>query len=67
MSKKTTRIIIAILVILILVAGGIMAYMITKDKINQTQTVSENAEDEDEILTAGVSEKKIKILYNKKE
>ena len=49
MSKKTTRIIIAILVILILVAGGIMAYMITKDKINQTQTVSENAEDEDEI------------------
>ena len=65
MSKKTTRIIIAILVILILVAGGIMAYMITKDKINQTQTVSENAEDEDEILTAGVSEKKIKIFNGK--
>ena len=62
MSKKTTRIIIVILVILILVAGGIMAYMITKDKINQTQTVSENAEDEDEILTAGVSDKKIKIF-----
>lgn len=65
MSKKTTRIIIAILVILILVAGGIMAYMITKDKINQTQTVSENAEDEDEILTAGVSDKKIKIFNGK--
>lgn len=65
MSKKTTRIIIAILVILILVAGGIMAYMITKDKINQTQTVSENAEDEDEILTAGVSDKKVKIFNGK--
>ena len=65
MSKKTTRIIIAILVILILVAEGIMAYMITKDKINQTQTVSENAEDEDEILTAGVSAKKIKIFNGK--
>lgn len=65
MSKKTTRIIIAILVILILVAGGIMAYMITKDKINQTQTVSENAEDEGEILTAGVSDKKVKIFNGK--
>ena len=65
MSKKTTRIIIAILVILILVAGGIMAYMITKDKINQTQTVSENAEDEDEILTEGVIDKKIKIFNGK--
>ena len=42
-----------------------MAYMITKDKINQTQTVSENAEDEDEILTAGVSDKKIKIFNGK--
>lgn len=61
MSKKTTRIIIAILVILILVAGGIMAYMITKDRMNQTQPVSEN-EDEEEILTAGVSDKKVKIF-----
>ena len=61
MSKKTTRIIIAILVILILIAGGIMAYMITKDRMNQTQPVSEN-EDEEEILTAGVSDKKVKIF-----
>ena len=61
MSKKTTRIIIAILVILILVAGGIMAYMITKDKMNQAQPVSEN-EEEEEILTAGVSDKKVKIF-----
>lgn len=61
MNKKTTRIIIAILVILILVAGGIMAYMITKDKMNQAQPVSEN-EEEEEILTAGVSDKKVKIF-----
>ena len=64
MSKKTTRIIIAILVILILVAGGIMAYIITKDKMNKTQVVSEN-EDEEEILTAGVSDKKVKIFNGK--
>ena len=61
MSKKTTKIIILILVILILVAGGVMAYMITKDKMNRTQEVSENDEEE-EILTAGVSEKKVQIF-----
>ena len=42
MSKKSVRILIAILVILILVAGGILAYKITRDNKNATQEVSDD-------------------------
>lgn len=60
MRDKGTKILIIVLIILILVAGGIMAYKITKDKENETQEVSENQNEE--ILTANVEEKEIEIF-----
>ena len=61
MGKNGVRILIIILVILILAAGGILAYKITRDKKNETQEVSEG-QNEDNVLTAGISEKKINIF-----
>ncbi len=61
MGKHGVRTLIIILVILILAAGGILAYKITRDKKNATQEVSEG-QSEDNVLTAGISEKKIKIF-----
>ncbi len=61
MGKHGVRTLIIILVILILAAGGILAYKITRDKKNVTQEVSEG-QSEDNVLTAGISEKKIKIF-----
>ena len=61
MDKNGVRILIIILVILILAAGGILAYKITRDKKNETQEVSEG-QSEDNVLTAGISEKKINIF-----
>ncbi len=61
MGKNGVRILIIILVILILAAGGILAYKITRDKKNETQEVSEG-QSEDNVLTAGISEKKINIF-----
>lgn len=63
MKNKTVKILIIILVILILAAGGILAYKITKDK-NTEQTATEG-EDNENVLTAGVSDKKIKIFSGK--
>ena len=60
MENKGTKILIIILIILILGAGGIMAYKITKDKNNETQEVSENQNEE--ILTAEVEEKEVQIF-----
>ena len=61
MNNKKTRILIILLIIIILAAGGFMAYKIIKDKQNNASTeVSENGEDE--ILTAGVEQKSIKIF-----
>lgn len=60
MEGKGTKILIAILIMLILVAGGIMAYKILKDKQNTTQEVSENQNEE--ILTAEVGKKEIQIF-----
>ena len=39
MNGKGTKVLIAILVILILLAGRVMAYKITKDRKNQTKEV----------------------------
>lgn len=64
MGKNGVRTLIIILVILILAAGGILAYKITKDKKNMAQEVSEDQREED-ILTAGVSDNKIKIFNGK--
>lgn len=64
MSSKTTKILITVLVILIIAFGGIMAYKITKDKKNN-QTEETSANKEDNVLTAGVEEKKVKIFNGK--
>ena len=64
MENKKIKILIIVLIIIILAAGGFMAYKIIKDKQNNASTeVSENGEDE--ILTAGVEEKNIKIFNGK--
>lgn len=60
MGKKGTKILIAILIILILVSGGIMAYKITRDKENETQEVSGNQNEE--ILTTEIEEKEVQIF-----
>lgn len=63
MEGKGTKILISVLIILILVAGVVMAYKITRDKQNKAQEVSENQSDD--ILTAEIEEKKIQIFNGK--
>ena len=58
-----TRILLILLIIIILVAGGFMAYKIIKDKQNISTEVSGN--EWEEILTAGVEDKSIKIFNGK--
>lgn len=60
MGNKGTKVLIVVLILLILAAGGIMAYKITKSKENETKEVSENQNEE--ILTAGIEEKKVQIF-----
>ena len=52
MGNKGTKVLIIVLILLILVAGGMMAYKIIKSKENKTQEVSENQNEE--VLTAEV-------------
>ena len=59
-NGKSTKILIAILVILILVAGGVMAYKIANDKKSETQEVSENQNED--VITTEVEDKKIQIF-----
>lgn len=62
MENKGTKFLVIILIILILIAGGLMAYKIIKNKDkNETQEVSEN-ENVENILTAEIEEKKINIF-----
>ena len=63
MENKGTKILIAVLIILILAAGGIIAYKILKDRDNISEEVSE--EQNDEILTANVEEKQVQIFKGK--
>ena len=63
MKNKGTKILIIVLVILILAAGGVMAYKIIKNKENETKEVSENQNEE--ILTAGIEEKEVQIFKGK--
>lgn len=60
MKKGGVRVLISILVILIIVAGGVMAYKITKDKEN-TETVA----DQNNVVTAPIEEKKVQIFQGK--
>ena len=60
MKNEGTKILIFVLIILILVSGGIMAYKIVKSKNGEVREVSENQNEE--ILTAEVEKKDIKIF-----
>lgn len=58
-SKKSgTKILIAVLAILIVVAGGVLAYKIIKDKENEEVTVPE----ESNVITAELEEKQVQIF-----
>ena len=57
MEKGGVKILIAILVILVIAAGGVLAYKITQDK-EQTEPVA----NENEVLTAEVEEKTVQIF-----
>ena len=56
--KSGVKKIIAILIVLIIAAGGVLAYKITKDK-QDTETV---AEENNNVITAEVEEKKVQIF-----
>ena len=58
MEKGGVKILITILVILIIVAGAVLAYKITQDKAEEVQTTGE----ENTLLTATVEEKKVQIF-----
>lgn len=60
MKGKQTRILIIMLIIIILVAGAVIAYKIIKDKNNETQEVSENQNEE--ISVAVEDEKTVQIF-----
>ena len=57
MEKGGIKILIAILVILVIAAGGVLAYKITQGK-NETETTA----NENEVLTAEVEEKEVQIF-----
>ena len=59
MEKGGVKVLIAILVILIIVAGGVLAYKITKDK-NNTETIS--GEENKETVVAEEEEKTVQIF-----
>lgn len=56
-QKGGVKVLIAILVILIIVAGAVLAYKITQDKDNQEVVAEEN-----NVLTAVVDEKEVQIF-----
>lgn len=60
MQGKGTKILIGILIILILVAGGIIAYKIMSKTEEDIQAVS--GEQEDEVLTTSVEENEVQIF-----
>ena len=60
MRNKGTKILIMVLIILILAAGGILAYKIISGKKTETQEVSDNQNED--ILTAGLQEKEVQIF-----
>ena len=59
MEKGGVKILIAILVILVIIAGVVLAYKITKDKENSVQPV---ANEEEEKIIAEVEEKEVQIF-----
>ena len=64
MGGKGVKILIAVLIILILGAGGILAYQITKDKQNMAEQTKANPDtnlSENNMLTAKIPEKEVEI------
>ena len=59
MEKGGVKILIVILVILVIIAGVVLAYKITKDKENSVQPV---ANEEEEKIIAEVEEKEVQIF-----
>lgn len=62
MKSNGTKFLIVILIILILVAGGIMAYKIIKDKENKEEMNKQEENQTENIITAPVEEKKVQIF-----
>ena len=62
MKSNGTKILIVILIILILAAGGIMAYKIVKDKENKEEMGEPTENQTENIITAPVEEKKVQIF-----
>ena len=60
MEGKGVKILIAILVILIIVAGGVLAYKITEDK-NQVADENQTSQTEKNVLTTEVKSKEVQI------
>lgn len=58
-NSSGTKVLIGILVILIMLAGGVMGYKIVKDKENESESVSNEG---DNVITAGIEEKNVKIF-----
>ena len=61
MKNKGVKILIAILVLLIIGAGAVLAYKIVKDKENKETLSEENTENEN-VLTAELEEKEVQIF-----
>ncbi len=58
-NSSGTKVLIGILVVLIIAAGGVMGYKIVKDKRNESESVST---DGNNIITAEIEDKKIQIF-----
>ncbi len=58
-NSSGTKVLIGILVVLIIVAGGVMGYKIVKDKKNESESVST---DGNNIITAEIEDKNIQIF-----
>ena len=60
MKNNGVKVLIVILVLLILVAGGVLAYKIVQDKQPTTAKIDENTTQENDVLVAEVKKKELK-------
>ena len=62
MNGKSTKILLIFLVLLIIIAGGCLAYKIVQDKQNENTEVISGKDEEENILNATVQEKEVQIF-----
>lgn len=62
MNSKGTKILIVILVILILIAGGLMAYKIVKNRENLENAQEVSEQQNEEVITTEIEEKEVQIF-----